>query len=136
MYIERCDRGISYQCIFPLIDYEPSRAAVRTLRWYISHLNRQLDSSRYVFLLTHTECLLAVTIRKGEWRDIHLREMILHRGREEAKRVRENLSMLAGGSIPGKIYGLFSEEVEGIQREWYTKKRKRDQQGDARWEEE
>ena len=122
MHIERRNNGISYQCIFPVITYEASQAAIRTLRWYVSHLNRQLDHARYTFLLTHTECLLVVNIKGGEWRDIHLRERILHRGEEEAERVKQDMYLLSLGRIPGKISAFFSEEVEDIRREWYTEK--------------
>lgn len=120
MYTQRHQNGISYHCIFPIVDYTPSRAAVRTLGWYVAHLNRQLDPSRYAFILTHTECLLTVNIKKSEWMDRNLREMILHRAGEEVEKVKQDMYLLSIGSIPDKISVIFSEEVEGIRREWYT----------------
>ena len=52
--------------------------------------------------------------------DRNLREMILHRAGEEAEKVKQDMYLLSIGSIPDKISVIFSEEVEGIRREWYT----------------
>ena len=118
MYIEKRSSGTYYKCTFSVIDYEKSTAAVRMLSWYVSHLNRQLDNSRYTFFLTHTECVLELNIKNGEWKNINLRNCILARADKIIRSVKKDMKMLSKGTIPEKIKTVFTEEVESIRLEW------------------
>lgn len=118
MDIEKRSSGVYYKCIFHLTEYEAAAAAVRTLRWYLSYLNRQLDPSRYSFFLTHTECLLQVKIKEKEWTDINFREQIFARADEIIGDTKKEIEMLSKGIVPEKIKSAFQKEVEDISKEW------------------
>ena len=118
MYIERRTGGDYYQFVISITTYNPEQAAIRTLKWYVNHLNQSLFQTCYSYELTHGECFLIIHLKESEYKDTESRSIFLQTGEEAADRVREDFKMLACGIIPLKIRQKVTAEIKDIQREW------------------
>ncbi len=118
MYTEKIRGSDYYQYIISVTTYNPEQAAIRTLKWYVNHLNQHLFQTCYSYELTHGECFLIVHLKESEYKDAESRSVFLQNGKETADKVREDFKMLACGIIPPKIQKKVTDEIDGIKKEW------------------
>lgn len=120
MYTEKREGGIYFKFFLHIADFDPYVSAVRTLKWYIDYLNRQLDTDRYIYILTHRECLLSVRLTQTEAECQEHAEQILNKAHFEIERSRPIFVSLSNGMIPDIIKQCATKQFDAILSEWQT----------------
>ncbi len=118
MHIEKRDGGIYLRFLIHITDFDLYLSAVHTLEWYIDYLNKQLDTNRYSFIMTHRECLLSIKITKTEAESSKLKKQILNKADFEIERSKPLLVSLANGIVPDIIKQYANNQFNSILSEW------------------
>lgn len=115
---ERVRQGDYYLYRFSILQYDVHLAAIHCLKWYVASVNRELDSARCRLLLTHTECLLCLRIRKSEWEDMNRRDLLLKSAEKRIQEVKDTLSLLSEGKVPIQLKEQMLAEFTSLSKEW------------------
>lgn len=115
---ERVRQGDYYLYRFSLLRYDVHLAAIHCLKWYVASVNQEMDSARCRLLLTHTECLLCLRIRKSEWEDSERRDLLLKAAGKRIQEVKATLTLLSEGEVPLSLKEQMLTEFTSLSKEW------------------
>lgn len=115
---ERVRQGDYYLYRFSILSYDVHLAAIHSLKWYLAFVNKEMDSARCRLLLTHTECLLCLRIRKSEWEDSERRDLLLKAAGKRIQEVKATLVLLSEGRVPLSLKEQMLAEFTSLSKEW------------------